>query len=153
MKRKKISKTQTLTDTGRASQTPNLECRMYEAKYPKVDMAVMIWWRTSPTWAPTSHSSSTTTSRAWSCSPSSRDVRFGASAVSSRWVGLSPWWCSVSTKRRATSTLARGESPKKISKLARKRYNKRELDSSVFFFFFFNISFFFNFLLIPKFIY
>ncbi|CAN6844366.1 unnamed protein product [Brassica oleracea] len=25
-----------------ASQTPNLECRMYEAKYPEVDMAVMI---------------------------------------------------------------------------------------------------------------
>ncbi|XP_050145640.1 eukaryotic translation initiation factor 2 subunit alpha homolog, partial [Malus sylvestris] len=25
-----------------ASQTPNLECRMYEARYPEVDMAVMI---------------------------------------------------------------------------------------------------------------
>nr|POE73865.1 eukaryotic translation initiation factor 2 subunit alpha like [Quercus suber] len=25
-----------------ASQTPNLECRMYEAKYSEVDMAVMI---------------------------------------------------------------------------------------------------------------
>ena len=30
------------TDTAMASQTPNLECRMYEAKYPEVDMAVMI---------------------------------------------------------------------------------------------------------------
>ncbi|KAH0887158.1 hypothetical protein HID58_063254 [Brassica napus] len=27
---------------GRQNQTPNLECRMYEAKYPEVDMAVMI---------------------------------------------------------------------------------------------------------------
>ncbi|KAM3694689.1 hypothetical protein ACB098_07G073600 [Castanea mollissima] len=25
-----------------ASQTPNLECQMYEAKYPEVDMVVMI---------------------------------------------------------------------------------------------------------------
>ena len=25
-----------------ASQTPNLECQLYKAKYPEVDMAVMI---------------------------------------------------------------------------------------------------------------
>ncbi|GFY83477.1 eukaryotic translation initiation factor 2 subunit 1 [Actinidia rufa] len=96
-----------------ATNTPNLECRMYEAKYPEVDMAVMIQVKNIADMG---------------ASPAAGSE---ASAASSRSAASSPSWSSVSTRDKGYIDLSKRRVSEEDIQGCEERYNKSKLVHSI----------------------
>ena len=126
-----------------ASQTPNLECRLYKVKYPEVDMAMMIQVKNIADMGAYVSLleynniegmilfSELSRRRIWSVS---NLIKVGQ---------IEPVMEPRVDKEKGYIDLSKRRVSEEDIQACKERYNKSKLDSSIFFFFFFNISFYY----------
>ena len=125
-----------------ASQTPNLECWMYRAKYPEADMAVMIQVKNIADMG--AYVSLLEYNNIEGMILFSELSRWRIWSVSNliKVVQIEPVMEPRVDKEKGYIDLSKRRVSEEDIQACKERYNKSKLDSSIFFFFF-NISFYY----------